>query len=115
VLGNTLAYEGSANQKELEAVRRLAATGVPTLVIVNMDRPAILTEFIDSVAAVMVSFSVADRAVMDVVFGKHSPTGKLPYNLPYDMPSVMANAEDASHDIAEPLFKFGFGLTYPAR
>ncbi len=96
-------------------MRRLAATGVPTLVIVNMDRPAILTEFIDSVAAVMAGFSVSDRALMDVVFGKHNPTGKLPYNLPHDMPSVMANAEDAPHDIAQPLFKFGFGLSYPAR
>jgi beta-glucosidase len=114
VLGNTLAYEGSANQKELDAVKKLAATGTPVLVVVNMDRPAILTEFIDSVAAVVVGFSVNDRAVMDVVFGKHAPTGKLPYNLPHDMPSVMANAEDASHDIAQPLFPFGYGLTYPA-
>ncbi len=112
VLGNTLAYEGSANQKELEAVKRLAASGIPTLVVVNMDRPAILTEFIDSVAAVIASFNVSDRAVMDVVFGKYSPTGRLPYNLPADMPSVMANAEDLPHDIAEPLFKFGFGLSY---
>ncbi len=115
VLGNTLAYEGSANQKELDAVKKLAASGVPVLVVVNMDRPAILTEFIGEVAAVIAGFSVNDRAVMDVVFGKHSPSGKLPYNLPHDMPSVMANAEDASHDIAQPLFEFGFGLTYGAR
>ncbi len=112
VLGNTLAYTGSASQKELEAVRRLAATGTPTLVLVDMDRPTILTEFIDEVAAVMAVFAVSDRAVMDVVFGKHSPSGKLPVDLPADMPSVMAQAADVPFDYGEPLFKFGYGLTY---
>ncbi len=112
VLGNTLAYTGSANQKELEAIQKLTASGTPTLVVVSMDRPAILTEFIDDAAAVMASFAVNDRAVMDVVFGKYPSAGKLPYDLPADMPSVMAQAADVPFDYGEPLFKFGYGLTY---
>jgi beta-glucosidase len=51
-------------------------------------------------------------ALLDVVFGKHEPTGKLPYDLPSDIPSVAAQAADAAHDLEDPLFKFGFGLTY---
>ncbi len=112
VLGNTLAYTGSANQAQLDDVLKLASSGVPTIVWVDMDRPAILTEFIDQVAGVFATFGIEDTALLDVLFGKHKPTGKLPYNLPSDMPSVAAQAADAAHDLGDPLFTFGFGLTY---
>lgn len=112
VLGNTLAYTGSANQAQLDDVLKLAASGKPTVVCVDMDRPTILTEFIDQVAGVFAVFGADDAALLDVVFGKHRPTGKLPFDLPSDMPSVAAQAADAAHDLEDPLFKFGFGLTY---
>jgi beta-glucosidase len=112
VLGNTLAYTGSANQAQLDDVLKLAASGVPTIVWVDMDRPAILTEFIDQVAGVFATFGIEDSALLDVLFGKQKPTGKLPYDLPSDMPSVAAQAGDAAHDLGDPLFKFGYGLTY---
>jgi len=112
VLGNTLAYTGSANQAQLDEVLKLAASGTPTVVCVDMDRPTILTEFIDQVSGVFATFGISDGAFLDVVFGKHAPTGKLPFDLPSDMPSVAAQAPDAAHDLEDPLFKFGFGLTY---
>ena len=112
VIGNTLAYTGSANQSQLDDVLKLAASGTPTVVCVDMDRPTILTEFIDQVSGVVATFGITDDALLDVVFGKHAPTGKLPYDLPRDMPSVAAQAADAAHDLEDPLFKFGFGLTY---
>jgi len=111
----TLAYTGAANENELNAIKKLASTGVPTVVAVSMDRPAILTEFLDEVAAVFANFGASDAALLDVIFGKHSPTGKLPFDLPADMPSVMAQAADMPFDYGEPLFKFGFGLSYPPR
>jgi beta-glucosidase len=112
VLGNTLAYTGSANQAQLDEVLKLAASGTPTIVWVDMDRPTILTEFIDKVPGVFATFGITDEAFLDVVFGKHAPTGKLPFDLPSDMPSVEAHATDAAHTLEDPLFKFGFGLTY---
>lgn len=112
VIGNTLAYTGSANQAQLDEVLKLAASGTPTVVCVDMDRPTILTEFIDQVAGVFATFGITDAAFLDVVFGKRTPTGKLPFDLPRDMPSVTAQAPDAAHDLDDPLFKFGFGLTY---
>ncbi len=113
VLGNTLAYTGSANQADLDAVRKLAASGKPVVVCVDMDRPTILTEFLDEVKGVFAAFGADDAALLNVVFGRVSPTGKLPFDLPSDMPSVMAQAADAAHDFEDPLFRFGFGLTYP--
>jgi len=110
--GITLAYGNAENWTVLDGIRKVAATGTPTVVIVNMDKPVILTEFIDSVAGVLGAFGASDAALLDVVFGKAKPTGKLPFDLPSDMPSVMAQAADVPFDIDDPLFKFGFGLTY---
>jgi beta-glucosidase len=110
--GVTLAYGNAANWQVLDSIRKLAASGTPTVVVVNMDKPVILTEFIDSVPAVLAAFGAGDAALLDVIFGKHSPSGKLPFDLPSDMPSVMAQAADVPFDMDDPLFKFGFGLTY---
>lgn len=110
--GITLAYGNAANWSVLENIRTIAASGTKTLVIVNMDKPVILTEFIDGVAAVMGAFGASDAALLDVVFGKAKPTGKLPFDVPSDMPSVMAQAADVPFDFDAPMFKFGFGLSY---
>jgi beta-glucosidase len=110
--GITLAYANASNWAVLESIRKAAASGVPTVVIVNMDKPVILTEFIENVAGVFGAFGASDAALLDLVFGKAKPTGKLPFDLPSDMPSVMAQAADVPFDMDDPLFKFGFGLTY---
>lgn len=113
--GVTLAYGNAANFAALDSIAKLVASGAPTVVVVTMDKPVILTEFIDSVAGVFGAFGATDPAILDVVFGKAAPTGKLPFDLPSDMPSVMAQAADLPFDMDDPLFKFGFGLTYNRR
>jgi beta-glucosidase len=110
--GITLAYGNAANFTVLDNIRKIAATGTKTVVIVNMDKPAILTEFIDSVAGVYGAFGPGDPALLDVVFGRAKVTGKLPFDIPSDMPSVMAQAADVPFDMVDPMFTFGFGLTY---
>jgi beta-glucosidase len=47
--------------------------------------------------------------VADVLFGDHAPTGKLPFTWPRSMDQLPLNVGDADYD---PLFPFGFGLTY---
>jgi beta-glucosidase len=72
----------------------------------------ILTEFVDNVAAVFGAFGASEPALLDVIFGRASPSGKLPFDLPADMPSVVSQAADLPFDFDDALFKFGFGLTY---
>jgi beta-glucosidase len=110
--GITLAYGNASNFQVLDGVKKVAATGVKTVVVVNMDKPTILTEFIDNVAAVYGAFGPGDAALLDVVFGKVKVAGKLPFDIPSDMPSVMANAADVPFDVVDPMFRFGFGLSY---
>ena len=50
--------------------------------------------------------------MLDVVFGRHAPTGKLPFELPSSMAEVEQQLEDVPDDTANPLFPFGWGLSY---
>jgi beta-glucosidase len=108
----TLAYAGAENAKELEAIRRIASSGTPTIVVMYLDRPAVLSEFIDDVRAVLAHFNSTDNTILDIVFGRHRPGGKLPFNLPRDTTSVTKQYPDVPHDLERPLFRFGFGLSY---
>jgi beta-glucosidase len=96
---------------DLEAILKTSAK-VPTVVTVYLDRPAILTNINDQVAALVGNFGVSDSALLDVLTGKAAPGGRLPFELPSSMAEVEAQAEDAPHDTAHPLYRFGFGLRY---
>lgn len=108
----TLAFSGAENARELDAIKRLVASGTPTVVCMYMDRPAVLSEFIGDARAVFAHFNVNDEALLDLITGRVSPTGKLPFDLPRDMESVTRQKEDVPHDLGNPLFRFGFGLSY---
>jgi len=49
---------------------------------------------------------------LDIIFGKHNPTAILPFELPSSMEAVMNQYEDVPYDSKDPLFPFGFGLSY---
>ena len=80
--------------------------------LVDLNRPAVLTELNDMSSALVGTFGVSDEAMLDVVFGKHNPVGKLPFELPSSMAEVEAQLEDVPDDTANPLFPYGWGLNY---
>ena len=80
--------------------------------LVDLNRPAVLTELRDISGALVGTFGVSDEAMLDVVFGKHNPVGKLPFELPSSMDEVEAQLEDVPDDTANPLFPYGWGLSY---
>ena len=60
----------------------------------------------------LADFGASDAAVLDVIFGKYKPGGHLPIELPSSMQAVRAQKEDVPYDSKDPLYKFGFGLSY---
>jgi beta-glucosidase len=111
----TLAYDDADNAGDLAEIKRLLGVGKPVIVVMSMERPAILSEFISQTPAMLATFGSGDAALADIIFGKESPSGKLPFDLPRTMESVLNHQEDATHDIKDPLYAFGFGLSYASR
>ncbi|WEO76144.1 glycoside hydrolase family 3 C-terminal domain-containing protein [Cryobacterium sp. SO2] len=67
-----------------ELVRRVAATGTPTIVVVNAGAPVILP-WLDEVAAVLWTWfpgQECGNALADVLLGRVEPAGRLPWTLP---------------------------------
>ncbi len=84
----------------------------PTIVVMHLDRPAVIPEIAKACAALLGEFGAEDRAVLDVVFGQTKPSGKLPFELPRTMTAVQQQKSDMPYDSDDPLFPFGHGLEY---
>ena len=90
---------------------REVAAAVPTVVDVLADRPAILTPIVEAAAAVTVNWGASGAALLDVLSGAATAKGVLPFDLPRSMAAVEESRPDVPFDTADPLFRFGHGLT----
>ncbi len=54
---------------------------VPTIVVLYLDRPAVIPEISAAAGALLGEYGASDTAVLEVVFGKARPEGKLPFGL----------------------------------
>jgi beta-glucosidase len=98
------------SETEIDRINEIAAK-VPTVLDVYLDRPAILTPFVDSVAAIIGNFGISSTALLEVLFGNFKPEGKLPFEIPRSMAAVEASREDVPFDTENPVFRFGHGLS----
>ncbi|MEI6086807.1 MAG: glycoside hydrolase family 3 N-terminal domain-containing protein [Bacteroidota bacterium] len=84
----------------------------PTITVMNLERPAVFPEINAASKAMIGDFSSQDNIILDLIFGKFKPTGKLPFELPSSMSAVEKQKEDVPYDSENPLYRFGFGLSY---
>lgn len=91
--------------------RRLDAvmSAVPTVVVIHVDRPPILTPLVDRADALVAEFGVHVAALADVVTGRAPATGRLPFCLFRSMEDVIASPCDRP-DGQHPLFPVGAGV-----
>jgi beta-glucosidase len=85
---------------------------VPTIVVLYLDRPAVIPEISAAAQAVLAEFGASDAAVLEVIFGKARPEGRLPFELPRSMEAVRNQKADVPYDSENPLYPFGFGLGF---
>jgi beta-glucosidase len=97
-------------EETLAHVCEVAAT-VPTVVDVFLDRPAILLPLAEEAAAMTANWGASAAALLDVLSGAFPAGGKLPFDVPRSIAAVEASRPDVPFDTADPLFRFGHGLT----
>jgi len=102
-----LDFKGEAKAEILGLLER-----VPTIVVLYLDRPAVIPEIAAAAKGLFVEYGASDAAVLDVIFGKASPEGRLPVELPSSMEAVRGQKADLPYDSENPLYHFGFGLSY---
>jgi len=91
---------------------RALAQQLPTVVVLYLDRPAIVTSLIEVAHAVVVDFGADDEAILDVITGAAEPHGALPFDLPRSMAAVVESPSDSPFSTRDPIFRFGHGLRY---
>jgi len=92
-----------------EAIKRASGAQVPTIVAVDLDRPAILTNVRAKAGALIAIFGASDAALLDVVAGRARAEGRLPFELPSSMRAVEAQDPAVADDTAKPLYAVGAG------
>jgi beta-glucosidase len=102
-----LDFKGAAKAEILALLKT-----VPTIVVLYLDRPAVIPEISAAARALLGEYGASDSAVLDVIFGVARPDGKLPFELPSSMEAVRNQKADVPYDSENPLYPFGFGLSY---
>ena len=106
--------EITASQQEiLEAVK--ANTQGKIITVVTGGRPYILTWCDENTNAILEAYYPGQQggiAIAETIFGENNPTGKTPLQFPRDMASVNDQSGDVSFDLENPLYDYGWGLSY---
>jgi len=93
----------------------------PLIVVLTGGSPIIIPEIYEIADAIIYAFYSGEQggnAVADVIFGNVSPSGRLPFTIPYavdDLPpfeDYSMKGRTYRYMEKEPLFPFGFGLSY---
>ena len=77
--------------KQEALLQRLASTGKPLVLVLMSGRPNTISHLIDKVDAVLVAFhggTMAGPALADLIFGRQSPSGRLPVTWPIEVGQI---------------------------
>lgn len=119
-MGDRTSLDMVGRQEEL--VKAMLETGKPVIVFLFNGRPLSINYLAENVPTVFECWYLGQEcghAVADVLFGDYNPGGKLPISIPRSVGQlpVFYNHKPSARrgflwDSAQPLFPFGFGLSY---
>lgn len=118
VVGETPYAEGRGDRddlalspRDMAAINNVKRSGIPLVVVLVSGRALIITDALSQSDAFVAAWlpGTEGRGVSDVLFADYRPTGKLSCSWPRSMTQIPINVGDPVYD---PLFKYGFGLTY---
>jgi beta-glucosidase len=109
--------------KQEELIRRVAALGKPTIVVLVSGSAVTMSRWLEDVSAILVAWYSGEQggaAVADALFGDINPAGRLPITFPIaegQLPLVYnhkptGRGDDYCNLSGQPLFPFGHGISY---
>jgi beta-glucosidase len=84
----------------------------PTITVLTITRPTIAPEINAASKAVIADFESQDEIILEMIFGKFNPSGKLPIEIPSTVEAAANQMEDVPYDSKNPMYPFGHGLSY---
>lgn len=84
----------------------------PTVTVLTIDRPPVVPEIDKASKAMIAEFEIEDDIICEMIFGEFNPSGKLPIEIPSSMQAVENQFEDMPYDSENPLYPFGYGLSF---
>lgn len=125
-------YEKSANRsykgKSIKTINKCDMTlvqdtknrmeGKPVVVSINISNPMVMNEIEPFADAIFCTFDIQNQVILDLVSGKAEPSALLPFQMPADMLTVEAQAEDTPHDMRchkdadGNTYDFAFGMNW---
>lgn len=117
-------YKGKSiktiNRCDMELVQdtRARMGSKPVIVSVNISNPMVMSEIEPFADAIFCTFDIQNQVVLELVRGKIEPSALLPFQMPADMLTVEAQAEDTPRDmkcykdIDGNTYDFAFGLNW---
>jgi beta-glucosidase len=111
--------------RQEELINAVSATGRPVVVVLIGGSAITMSSWLDRVDAVLLAWypgEAGGQAVAEVLFGDYNPAGRLPITFPLaegQLPLTYNHKPTGRGDdyldlTGQPLFPFGFGLSYTA-
>ncbi|MBQ6061763.1 MAG: glycoside hydrolase family 3 C-terminal domain-containing protein [Clostridia bacterium] len=101
-------------EEQVKLINALDKAGANVTAVVVMNRAYVLTPVTEAADSVLLVYrpgvTCGAEAVADCLFGETEITGRLPFQIPATMESVLAQREDMPKDIENPLYEYGFGI-----
>ncbi len=114
-------------ENQMALARTATATGKPVILVLTEGRPRLITTIEPSMNGILMAYWSGKKtaeAIADVLFGDYNPGGILPYSYPRFSGEVVLYDRKHTEDVREifnadmtwdgynPLFPFGWGLSY---
>jgi len=113
-------------EEQLALARTAASTGKPVILVLTEGRPRFITSIAPLMKGIVMAYWSGRKtaeAISDVLAGDYNPDGRLPFSYPKSMGEMVLYDRKPTEDVREvfnddrgagydPLFPFGWGLSY---
>lgn len=99
------------SDEDIKLLKKVKNSNLPYVVVLISGRPMIINEALTESDAFVAAWlpGTEGEGISDVIFGDYNFTGRLSMTWPKSMKQIPINYGDSNYD---PLFQFGFGLSY---